>query len=318
MLRIHFTASELAQSRMVAGLGPMVEGAFALHLFAHSGDAVLRPWRHRVRAELDLYVDELEALAERTRNPHALLAALGQCVGHEPQEDTTVNRSLLAAFVRVAVMPYWSGVKSELEKVREVRARIVITNGIERLLDNLHPKLHWHNSVLEIHDGPDRDIHLDGRGLVLSPSFFLGGQSCVFIDRERESGGPVLSFPTSTERRRDTWFGLVEPDDSALGALVGHTRAAALQALTDSCSTGELADRLGISLAGASKHAAVLRRAGLITTSRNRNKAIHILTSLGMALLQRHRQEASFAVPPTLRPGAPAGRVRIPVQGGVS
>ncbi|MGW6598233.1 ArsR/SmtB family transcription factor [Streptomyces sp. NPDC055036] len=317
MLRIHFTADELAQSRMVAGLGPLVEGAFALHLFAHSGDAALKLWRHRVRAELGHYLHELEALAKRTENPHTLLAALGQGVGYEPQEDSSANRSLLAVFVRVAVMPHWSAVKSELERVREVRARIAITNGIERLLDSLHPKLHWQNSVLEIHDGPDRDVRLGGRGLVLSPSFFLSGQSCVFIDREQASGGPVLSFRTSTERR-DSWFGLVEPDDSALGALVGHTRAAALQALTNSCSTGELADRLGISLAGASKHAAVLRRAGLITTFRNRNKAIHILTSLGMALLQRHRQEVSFAGPQTLRPDSPAGRVRIPVQGGVS
>lgn len=319
MLRIHFTATELARSRMVAGLGPMAEGVFALRLFTHNGDAALMPWRRRVRADLGLSAVSLEALVRKMPTPHTLLAALDQSDDHERSgQDTAKYRSLLAMFVRVAVLPHWKGIKNEMERVREARARVALTNGLARLLDNLHPTLQWNDSVLEVAGGKDRDVSLGGQGLVLSPSFFLSGQSCVFVEYERETGGPVLFFPMSPDRRKDAWrgHGTEKDEESALGSLVGHTRAAALQALTDSCTTGELADRLGISLAGASKHAAVLRHAGLITTSRNRNKALHILTSLGMALLQTHEQAVSGEASEFAFAGPAVERVNIPALGG--
>jgi DNA-binding transcriptional ArsR family regulator len=139
--------------------------------------------------------------------------------------------------------------------------------------------------VLELHGpGPDRDVHLGGRGLVLSPSFFLPEQACLFVESEGTSGRPAILFPVNdpakAEFSRDC-----EGGTEALGALVGHTRAAALQVLTESCNTSELAERLNLSLAGASKHASILRGAGLIMTTRTRNTALHTLTPLGVALL---------------------------------
>ncbi|WP_420807874.1 ArsR/SmtB family transcription factor [Amycolatopsis antarctica] len=68
-------------------------------------------------------------------------------------------------------------------------------------------------------------------------------------------------------------------------ALVGRTRAAVLNALSDSSTTGELAERLGISAAGVSQHTGVLRSAGLITTRRNRNSVMHSITPLGVSLI---------------------------------
>ncbi|MFC7469591.1 winged helix-turn-helix domain-containing protein [Actinomadura keratinilytica] len=58
-----------------------------------------------------------------------------------------------------------------------------------------------------------------------------------------------------------------------------------LQALTEPRTTGELAQLAGISGPGASQHTAVLRKAGLITTRRERNMAWHELTPLGRAML---------------------------------
>lgn len=55
--------------------------------------------------------------------------------------------------------------------------------------------------------------------------------------------------------------------------------------LADGCTTGELARRLDISPAGASQHATVLRRAGLVLSTRRRNLVLHTLTPLGRALL---------------------------------
>jgi DNA-binding transcriptional ArsR family regulator len=94
------------------------------------------------------------------------------------------------------------------------------------------------------------------------------------VTRNPAGGGPAASL----------WD---EPADTArsLGALVGQTRAAALQVLRTSRTTSQLASELGISAAGASQHTAVLRQTGLITTRRVRNTVLHSLTPLGMALL---------------------------------
>jgi DNA-binding MarR family transcriptional regulator len=51
------------------------------------------------------------------------------------------------------------------------------------------------------------------------------------------------------------------------------------------CTTTELAKRCRISLAGASRQAAILREAGLITTRRAGQAVQHDLTVLGRAVL---------------------------------
>ncbi|MDB1088327.1 winged helix-turn-helix domain-containing protein [Streptomyces sp. ACA25] len=191
----------------------------------------------------------------------------------------------LVTFAEAAVLPYWSDVQGRLERFRETRGRVIATNGIGSLLNSLHPRIRWNSSVLEVHGLPDRDVTLDGRGLMLSPSFFLPRLECVFIEHWWEEKSSVVAFPINVsgqvDLRETRSFGT-----DILGALVGHTRAAALLALTEGRSTGELAKQLGLSMAGASKHASILRKSGLITTLRNRNTALHALTPLGFALLR--------------------------------
>ncbi|MER5622341.1 winged helix-turn-helix domain-containing protein [Streptosporangium sp. NPDC002544] len=292
MLRIHFTVEDLARLRMVASLGPVAESVFALDIFGRNGGASLNGWRKHVRDRLGEGVGSVEQLVRERRAPTELLELVERSPGRaEPRSvadewaDRRVSATVLG-FCQVAVLPYWSRVRGYLESEREAYGRITISNGVECLLETLHPRLCWNPPVLEIPDSEDRDVHLRGRGLLLSPSLFLQGRNYLFLDAEHETGLPalVVSAPCTPALLSDL-AGAPVPDDEALGALVGHTRAAALQALAESCTTGGLSERLGISLAGASKHATVLRKAGLITTARNRNTALHTLTSLGVALL---------------------------------
>lgn len=198
------------------------------------------------------------------------------------------------------MLPYWSRSRNRLELERVARGRIVITKGVEHMLATLHPTVRWQPPVLEVPDKEttDTDIHLDGRGLLLCPSAFLVDRSCVLLDLEQDTVPPTLVFSLPlTTAAVATLCGAPELKDHALSALVGHTRAAALQVLADSCTTGELAARLNISSAGASQHATVLREAGLITTCRNRNTVLHSLTPLGVALLQTGDAQPAAAWP---------------------
>nr|QEO73599.1 ArsR family transcriptional regulator [uncultured bacterium] len=286
MLRYHFTVDDLARLRMATTLGPVAESVFALGLFGRKSGVALNGWRRHIREQLGPWSGEIGRLVDG----QDLMWLLEQ---GEPEPGPTDQArqqmtTALFEFCQVAVVPYWVRARTYLATERDMRGRIVITHGAERLLSTLHPGLEWQAPVLSIPSEHDRDIDLDGRGLLLAPSLFLYDKPCVAIEAERETGLPALAFsvPLSPTVLSSAPVS-ADAGDQALAALVGHTRAAALQALTDSCTTSELAQRLGISSAGASKHATILREAGLITTLRNRNTVLHTLTSLGVALLQR-------------------------------
>lgn len=274
---------------MKATLGPVAESVFALDLFCRNTSVAFNGWRKQVRRRLGRRVDAVEQLARSCRPLPDLLWLLEQ-PSEQADTDRRPQRRLMGAlfeFCQVAVTPYWSRARGQLELERDARGRIVITKGVTHLLGTLHPKLRWNPPTLEVPDERDRDVYLDGRGLLLSPSLFLFDRPCVVINLERQPAMPTLVFSVPvTASAVSAMCSAPETNDHALSALVGHTRAAALQALTESCTTSELAHRLNISSAGASQHATILREAGLITTCRNRNTVLHAVTSLGIALLQ--------------------------------
>ncbi|EPH45334.1 hypothetical protein STRAU_1599 [Streptomyces aurantiacus JA 4570] len=74
---------------------------------------------------------------------------------------------------------------------------------------------------------------------------------------------------------------------TALAALLGHTRSAVLVTIAQQpgCSNTQLAAMVGVTKASASEHATTLRRAGLIHTVRDRNRALHSPTHVGLDLL---------------------------------
>ncbi|MFC6091716.1 ArsR/SmtB family transcription factor [Saccharothrix lopnurensis] len=72
-----------------------------------------------------------------------------------------------------------------------------------------------------------------------------------------------------------------------LGALLGPTRADIPRSLPAGGTTTGPATRNNITPATASHHTTVLRIAGLITTRRDTNRAVHTLTPLGLRLLGR-------------------------------
>ncbi|MFG2892261.1 ArsR/SmtB family transcription factor [Streptomyces sp. NPDC048248] len=310
MQRIHFTASDLARTRLQSTLGPLAEGALALGALAGAGRADHARWRLEVQGRLAQRTGSRQPPfrqpQDRSRHtvatPYDLLFLLeraappgGGAASGRPRADAS---RLALDIWRAGVAPYWERIQDRLDAECEARGRIVVAGGVEQLLLTLHPKVVWRGPVLEIQDGPDRDIRLDGRGLLLCPSVFLPVRAVRVVACERATGMAALVFALPVAAlAADLWDG--SPGSSqALSALVGQTRAAALRALTASCTTGQLAARLGISSAGASQHTTILRKSGLITSRRVRNHVLHTVTPLGMALLGGRLRDVPHAADP--------------------
>jgi DNA-binding transcriptional ArsR family regulator len=110
---------------------------------------------------------------------------------------------------------------------------------------------------------------------------------------------PVLVYPV------DRHLGWDNPAQvRSLANLLGRTRSSVLTTIAESphLTTKELASLLGISPAGASQHATVLREAGLISTRREGGAALHTLATAGFALLDQ--PEPVEAAVPRQRDGA--------------
>ncbi|WP_434449413.1 ArsR/SmtB family transcription factor [Lentzea sp. E54] len=283
MTRIVFTGRDLVRLRMKISLGPAAETVFALRDLRRAGGGAHEGWRERVHTRLR--ADPALARLLPRSSADDLLHHVDRS-RRAPKKDTSSSADLLEIW-RIAIAPYWGRMFTYLDAECDARGRAALTEGVESLLSTLHPRIRWDPPVLDVPGGPaGEELRLDGNGLVLSPSLFLVTRPGVVLGAERLSGRPALVFAAPPDRAiSERIWQAPQHSGRALAALVGMTRAAALRVLTDTCTTGQLAERLGISCAGASQHTAVLRQNGLITTRRVRNTALHTVTPLGAALL---------------------------------
>ncbi|EOD65756.1 regulatory protein arsr [Amycolatopsis vancoresmycina DSM 44592] len=186
----------------------------------------------------------------------------------------------------VALASCWDVVSAQVDADLGMRTQVLLHGGVDALLTGLRPKVHWAAPVLETDDRIAGTLSSEGTGLLLVPTYFSVGPVLV---PPFSGGTPRLHYPCVRQAAQPA--GLTGPGarrvlGNALADLLGPTRAAALAVLAVGCSTSELAARLGVTPSAVSKHTAVLRRAGLIITHRERNTVLHSLTPLGSALLE--------------------------------
>jgi DNA-binding transcriptional ArsR family regulator len=185
----------------------------------------------------------------------------------------------MTRYHEVAIAPVWDRIRASFDADRALRARTVLDGGTAALLDALHPTVRFVESRLEIFDYPaDRDLYLNGRGLLLVPSYFkFWSKPMALVDPELP---PVLCYPVDRKVLAAGGNGYAH-----LVALLGRTRAAVLELVASGTTTGELARRLKVSAAAASQHIGVLRESGLVLSSRDGNTVHHTLTPLGLSML---------------------------------
>ncbi|MFI0151000.1 ArsR/SmtB family transcription factor [Streptomyces lydicus] len=233
--------------------------------------------------------DELSRLSTATRPLPSWIRAMAE------GDSRGLGRlaGVLQRYYEVAVAPYWSRVQGRIEADRAARGRALLDGGADRLLASLPPMMRWRPPVLEADYPVDRELHLNGRGLLLLPSYFCRRTPVTFHNPDLT---PVLVYPVEHPAPRLTPH---VPQERSLGRLVGQTRSAILQGIGVGCTTSELARRADVSVASASQHATVLRDAGLLNTLRQGNAVLHTLTPLGAALLRgaRPAEEAAYGRP---------------------
>ncbi len=223
-------------------------------------DAILSTPKARLSKEIGLLGTPGRAVAEVARGS---VGALGRS---------------LRGYFDAALAPVWDLVCGAVEEDLRLRTRQLAVGGWGRVFAHLHPAARFAGGVLEIGvwgRAEDSDLHLDGRGLVLIPSYFKEQRQLMVL---ADPGlPPVLVYPISHVP--------VAPSARALTALLGRNRAAVLESAVLGATTSEVARRVGISLPAASKHLQVLRAAGLVSSVRERNAVCHIVTTLGRSLL---------------------------------
>lgn len=240
--------------------------------FEHGLGAVLSTPRQRMRREL--------ALVSPLRGSAAWVASLAD----GRASDMSTLGDAMRSYFDQAMAPYWPTIKARIRAEYLLRGRLQADVGVAGMLASMRPVLRWEPPVLELNGPSTRDIHLNGRGVTLIPSYFNWHNPMTMYDPELP---PIVIYPAG---RLGSLLPVDGSPDHALGDLIGSTRAVALRVIAAGCTTTDLAKEIGISRSTASEHATVLRRAGLITTHRHGLAVWHAVTSLGLALLAPERR----------------------------
>ncbi|MCK2141945.1 winged helix-turn-helix domain-containing protein [Streptomyces sp. WAC00276] len=192
----------------------------------------------------------------------------------------------IRAYHDAAVAPHAERIHALVDAERAAHARRLLDGGVDGALSGISPTMAWRRPVLHVHyPAEDRDLHLDGRGLLLIPSYFTWRSPISLADPALP---PVLVYPLVRDQPVTAEAKDRPPHErgSPLSALLGQTRTVILRASATGSTTGELARAAEVSLSAVSRHTAALRNAGLVTTVRQGKAVLHTLTPLGAALLQ--------------------------------
>jgi len=231
-------------------------------------DAVLSTEPDRLRAEIELIRPgsgpDASWLEDLARGRPAALRRLGDA---------------LHVYFGSVIAPYLRTIEGGLGSAVAPLIQRYVRGGPEELLAALGPTARWDPPVLSVGYPVDRDLRLDGRGLVLIPCYFALHHPVALADPRLP---PTLVFPIRIESRL---LAAGHAGSDHLTALLGSTRASILRSVVGGCTTTRLAKLVGVAPATVSHHTGVLREAGLIATEREEHFAHHVITPLGLKVL---------------------------------
>ncbi|TDD57725.1 ArsR family transcriptional regulator [Kribbella antibiotica] len=318
MWRIHLTTEDIRRIRIAPDIDPLWELVHSIQLLDNGGPVIFGPWRRRVRLAglarwsmlrhlsppMGYFADFLTpatgttdlrtGIEEVLRTPRSslrsdLVTLHEQCpravgwardLAAGDQQALRALGSNLIQFHETHLKPSWAEIRGQVtEELTRVR-RILCDEGVDALLASLGGHVHWESPALVLRNKTtDRDLYVDGRGIIIQPSFFALGDTSI-LDVPGEPF--VLAYPV---RHRLGWWD-TNTEGIRLDAVLGKTRAEVLECLASSPhTTTELARALDLSSASVSEQAKALREAGLITSRRTGKRVLHDLSPTGSTLL---------------------------------
>lgn len=247
MLEICLGVEDLARIRIIGTLGTAFETHLAWGQLGKQQRDALSEWRRTARIRLR----RAGATMAKARSA-SLVETLTSPLPHEGD-----------VFHKMAVEPFWDRIQRLLKAERDSCGREMLAGGVEHVLNNRHSAIRWEAPVLRVANGrPPRRTSLTGQGLTLVPSLFAP-HPFLLDDSAGWHGLPILVYNIAPDTEPAAALWQSQEGESALPALLGRTRADVLEALRETRSTGQVADRVHISSPSASKHLTILRRAGL-------------------------------------------------------
>ncbi|MFD7713042.1 winged helix-turn-helix domain-containing protein [Streptomyces sp. NPDC059786] len=312
-MRIHFTAEDMARTRLAPGPLPLVELNLALRVL-QDGSHPLRfdAWRRHARTRLaprtrqlldlapaagwstDIFIPTApgpsgEALEAERATPTGYLrqdleewAHLQRRVpswtSRIPEEPALFQHlvdTLTHAHDQV-IAPYWPQIEQLARTDRSLRLRHLADHGMEGLLSRLHPqRLRWRAPVLEATTaaGHSGDIHLGGRGLLLVPSLFRPSHPIINAGAEPQ---PWLTFPVLGDNRP-----ALPPAATAAALTTVPHSLSALLGRTRATVLAAIADHPGCTTTQ------LARRTGTALASASEHATV--LRTAGLTTVTRHR-----------------------------
>lgn len=246
----------------------------------------------RVRADLAVFeharrtavstVEEASGVAARSLGemPAPSTAAVA-ALYDDPAAGLDRLADQVRAYWDLAIGPYWGRIRRLLEDDVLYRSRRLADGGAAALFADLAPNVSWRRASVEVrHRRFSGTRHLDGRGLLLTPSAFVWptAVSAAIPPWQPSVTYPARGVGTLWEEARSR---VSEP----LSGVLGRSRAALLVHLDGPRSTTDLAARLGVTPGGVSQHLGRLRAAGLVTPHRVGHTVLYARTAVADALL---------------------------------
>ncbi|MCX4969158.1 winged helix-turn-helix domain-containing protein [Streptomyces sp. NBC_00654] len=322
-LRIHFTAADLACTRLAPAPRPLLELDIALRILQERTYPIrFGAWRQesfkrlspKVRLLFDLVsptgfsVDFLtpadagspEAVLDKVRatprrqirgemerwaSRRRTVPAWTQRLGDDPAVLRQLTDTLEHVHTQV-VAPYQPRIDVLADADRALRMLQLAQGGVQALLTGLNPRcVRWNPPVLELTmaSGSSGDVHLEGRGLLLVPSLF--GAVFPALDDGAEPQ-PFMTFPIRHDERV-----LVPPQAQTAAVLATIPRVlSALLGRTRATVLCAIADHPGCTTTELARHAGI----SLASASEHAT----ILRSTGFTATTRHRNAVLHTLTP--------------------
>ena len=199
-----------------------------------------------------------------------------QFAGQQPRR--WLNSMADASLDTWAVMePWWRAAGPLFDREMRRVGTAAVRGGLEALLNSLHPHVSYRDRTLTLTCGNDRCIPLGGRRLVLVP--MIAGRDSVLVSFERDAVCYV-GYPV-----RQPEPGPQATANGALALVLGPVRAAALRALRQPLTVGELAVAVQCAPTTATYHVHLLAAAGLVTCERRGSSVLVSRSARGHELV---------------------------------